>query len=655
MRILSEFFRKYTLKDWLIIVSLIIVYFVSGKLGLRLAFLNESVSPVWAPTGIAIAAFLLLGFRTWPAILIGAFLVNFTTTGGIITSLFIAAGNTLEGLIGAALSKRFIGKGNIFNKPGNIFKYLVFAGMFATAVSAYIGTTSLWLSGLTTWEEYSSVWFTWWFGDMGGAFLVAPFLILWVTDRQFPKNIYQAIEVTLAFLLLFWLAYGIFLQSSPELVIRTIIVFIFLPVFVWIAFRFGPRETSTALLILYIMAAIGTLQGTGPFVRETPTQSLLVIQIFMGIMFIGKMPLAASALQIKESEEKYKKLISTSPDAILVTDLTGIIQVIDEQVLRQYGFKSESEIVGKSGFMLVANEDLKKTQDALAEIIKNGKMSNIEYTSVRKDGSTFYTSANASLILNTRGRPEGVIIVARDVTKEKELDNAKSEFFALAAHKLRAPLSAIHWNIELMLSDKGSEALSETFKQKLSDIYKSNQQLVKLVKNLLDISKIDQGMLANEPEKVDVIKIIENVITDMRALADRKSVTITLKKESDIAPIFLDPNLFSEMIVNLISNAIKYNKEKGEVTILVADRTNNLYLEISDTGIGIPPEEKDKVFNKFYRTATAKQLDPEGVGVGLFMIKSYLENIGGKIWFESPTRNGPGTIFYIEIPKKRIL
>lgn len=650
MRILSEFLRRYTLKDWLVIAGVITVYFIVGKLGLRLAFLNASVTPMWAPTGIAIAALLLFGQRVWPAIIVGAFLVNFSTTGGIITSLCIAIGNTLEAVLGAWFTKRFIGKNNFFNHPAHVFKYLVFTGMIATAVSAYVGTTSLLWSGLTTWQEYASIWFTWWFGDMGGALLVAPFLLLWATDRQLFKNIYHALEAILAFLLLFWLAYGIFLQFSPELVIKTIVVFIFIPLFVWIAFRFGPRETSTALLILCVMAAVGTLHGKGPFVRETLTQSLLVIQVFMGIMFVGNMPLAAAAFQLKENEEKYKKLISTSPDSIFVTDLNGVIQVIDQQVLKQFGFENENEIIGKSGFSLIATEDHQKTQAALAEVIRTGEVSNVEYMSVRKDGSRFYTSSNASLILNTRGRPEGVMIVARDVTKEKELDKAKSDFFALAAHQLRAPLSAIHWNIELILNDKANTVLPDSFKKKLNDIYKSNQRLVQLVKNLLDVSKIEQGVLPNNPVSVEVAELVQSVINDLKAAAEKKLVTIELKQEGEIGSIFVDPDRFREMMVNLITNAIKFNREKGHIVISLVRKNDVLHLEISDNGIGIPAEAQDKIFSKFYRTQAAKQIDPEGTGIGLFMSKLYVAKIGGKIWFESPTKSGNGTVFYIELP-----
>src|SRR5258705_7258938 len=145
-----------------ILASLTIVYFAAGKLGLGLAYIHASASAVWPPTGIALAAFLLLGNRIWPAILLGAFLVNLSTAGTVATSIAIAAGNTLEGLIGAYLVNRFAGGCGAFENVRNVVRFVVFAAVIATSISATIGTTTLAIAGLAPWTAYGRIWLTWW-------------------------------------------------------------------------------------------------------------------------------------------------------------------------------------------------------------------------------------------------------------------------------------------------------------------------------------------------------------------------------------------------------------------------------------------------------------------------------------------------------------
>src|SRR5919197_1219559 len=159
------------------------VYVLAGKLGLTLAFVHASASAVWAPTGIALAATLLLGYHVWPALFLGAFLVNVTTAGSVWTSLAIAGGNTLEGLLGAFLVRRFANGPKVFDRARDVFTFAALAGLGSTAVSATVGVASLSLGGYASWERFATIWLTWWSGDVAGARVVAPVLILWGMDR----------------------------------------------------------------------------------------------------------------------------------------------------------------------------------------------------------------------------------------------------------------------------------------------------------------------------------------------------------------------------------------------------------------------------------------------------------------------------------------
>jgi signal transduction histidine kinase len=282
------------------LLALTAAYFLAGKLGLALALVHASASTVWPPTGIALAAFLVLGRSVWPAILAGAFFVNVTTEGNAATSLGIAVGNTLEGLAGAWLVARFAGGTAAFDHPHQVFKFLTLAGLLATAAtSPTIGVTSLCLGGFAEWSEYGRIWLAWWLGDVGGAVVVAPPLVLWARAPRPAWTRAQALELLALALLVAGLgaiAFGV-LETPPGE--RRPLSFLCLPLTIWAAFRFGPRETASAVLLLSGIAIWGTLRGTGPFPGEREHEALLILQLFLGVVSATSLLLAAVVAQLR--------------------------------------------------------------------------------------------------------------------------------------------------------------------------------------------------------------------------------------------------------------------------------------------------------------------------------------------------------------------
>src|SRR5437764_11381835 len=171
-----------------------VVYFIAGKLGLMLASLHASASPVWPAAGIALAALLVLGYRVWPAIFVGAFLVNVTPAGSVATSLAIASGNTLEAVCGAWLVNRLAGGITVFDRPQGVFKFGL-AAVVSTIIGPAFGVTSLALCGFADWANYGPIWLTWWLGDTTGDLLIAPLIILWSIPSTRCLNRREAVEV----------------------------------------------------------------------------------------------------------------------------------------------------------------------------------------------------------------------------------------------------------------------------------------------------------------------------------------------------------------------------------------------------------------------------------------------------------------------------
>jgi integral membrane sensor domain MASE1 len=197
------------------VLALAIIYFLAGKFGLSLAFVNASASAVWPPTGISLAALLLFGYRLWPGIFVGAFLVNIATQGSVATSLGIAAGNTLEALAATWLVSRFAGGPKFFERVRTIFKFIALAALLSTVVSATIGVTTLWLGGFAVWEEYSTVWLTWWIGDASSNLIIAPLLVIWARRPFLHFSPKQILEIAVVFGIAFLFGVVIFLGGIP--------------------------------------------------------------------------------------------------------------------------------------------------------------------------------------------------------------------------------------------------------------------------------------------------------------------------------------------------------------------------------------------------------------------------------------------------------
>jgi signal transduction histidine kinase/ActR/RegA family two-component response regulator len=298
----------------LALVALTVLYFLAGKLGLRLAFVHASASPVWPPAGIALATVLLLGYRTWPAIFLGAFLVNVTTAGNVATSLAIGAGNTLEALCGAWLVNRFANGTSAFERAQDVFKF-AFAAVTSAVISPSIGVTSLVLVGYADWANYAPIWTTWWLGDATGDLIFAPVLILWGVRPRWRWNGKKDLEVGLILLLLVVVGeviFGGWFSINAE---NYPVAFVCGPILIWMAFRMSQRETATGIFILSAIAIWGTLRNFGPFVMETENQSLLILQSSTAVLTLTAMALAAAMAERRRVEaalEAQKSLVEAA-------------------------------------------------------------------------------------------------------------------------------------------------------------------------------------------------------------------------------------------------------------------------------------------------------------------------------------------------------
>lgn len=286
--------RPERLLPALITLAVAAVYFAAGKAGLALAEVHPSATAIWPPTGIALAALLVFGYRVWPGILVGAFLVNVTTAGTPVTSAAIAVGNTLEGLAGAWLIQRFAGGARAYASAPGVFKAAILGGFVATSLSATVGVVTLVVSGLAI-ADAPRVWLTWWLGDAGGALVVAPALVLWLRGPRPAWSAARAVEGFVVIVALVGAAGVAFAGLAPVGLRNAPFAFLFLPPLLWAAYRFGPWGASTSTLLIAAIAIPGTLAGFGTFALLTAYESLLFLQLFIAVLSVSALALGAEA------------------------------------------------------------------------------------------------------------------------------------------------------------------------------------------------------------------------------------------------------------------------------------------------------------------------------------------------------------------------
>ena len=318
-------------KRALVLFGLAALYFAAGLLGMRLAFLNSSATPVWPSAGIALAGFLILGTRVWPAILLGAFFVNFTAAGALVPSAGIAISNTLEGLIGAFLVNRYANGRECFGRPADIIRFAAITAAISTPVSATCGVTILSLTGLARWSDYSSIWLTWWLGDAAGAMVVTPVLILWSKPARSLWRRHQLVEAAVLLVSLLVMSQLVFGGLFPDK--NYPLDFLCLPFLLWAALRFEPREAAAAVLLLAGVAIWGSLWGYGPFVRPSQNESLLLLQAFMGVASVMTLSIAAVVSARRRATDQLRLLTITDPLTGLA-NYRQLISVLESEIRR---------------------------------------------------------------------------------------------------------------------------------------------------------------------------------------------------------------------------------------------------------------------------------------------------------------------------------
>ncbi len=354
---------------------------------------------------------------------------------------------------------------------------------------------------------------------------------------------------------------------------------------------------------------------------------------------------------INELKNRSEAILNSIGDAVFAISTTGEIVTFNNAAAEISGIL-KTDALGKnfrSVVNFISEKTGEKSSDFITEAIEQKKViiALNKLAIVSKENKIIPVNPTASPVINNEGKTIGCVVIFRDVTEERSIDKAKSEFVMIASHQLRTPLTVMKWSLESLFATDLSP-LTKTQKDRLNESYLATNRMSDLVDSLLNASRLDIDTIDIQPERVQLQSFMNSLITEHLQVISQKGLTLTQNYDPTIKSLFVDKKLFGIVIGNLLSNAIKYSKLSGKIFLSFKKQAGKVVFKISDTGIGIPKEQQHKVFEKMFRADNAINLDPSGSGLGLYIAKSIITKGGGDIWFESSEN---GTTFYISLPE----
>jgi PAS domain S-box-containing protein len=666
-------------------VLLSAVYIAAGRLSLLLAFANANASPVWPPTGLAIGALLVLGVRAWPAIALGAFVVNLTNSGNLVAALIIAAGNTLEAVAATWLILRYARGRAAFNSTRHVLRFVAIAAG-ASTIAASIGTATVVAMGLGPAAEAGNIWLTWWLGDAVGAIVVAPLIVLW--DR---RPLLSDVSIRIGEVIGLVAAIGVvsFAVFSPWPRGRPDYPFILVPVLLWSAFRFGAWITALGSACIVVIAVDGTLRGWGPFRRESPNESLLLLQAFVGLTTTMMLSVAAEVSRRRTVERDLRVLNDRLERKVM--SRTDELQKANERLIeaqdvahmgswewdvganrvwwsdgmyRIYGIAPGTFIGYETFLERVHPDDRPTAHETVSRALADARPFTFDHRIVRADGTIRVIHANGRVICDAVSRPVRMVGTGLDITERKEAEEAralliheqarrqeaeetsraKDQFLAVLSHELRTPLNAaLGWAHMMRELPRDAPAT----RQAVDIIYRNLLIQSRLVSDILDVSRITQGALTVEKAPVDLAAIISSAMEMVGESARARNIALEARSQSPVS-LLGDAKRLEQVFWNLLSNGVRFGREGGFVRVESAVENGTVRITVEDNGPGIDPAFLPHVFEPFRQADGSPRRAHDGLGLGLSIARHLVELHGGSV--AAANRPGGGAVLTVTLP-----
>jgi signal transduction histidine kinase len=638
-----------------LILATAAAYFAAAGIGLRLAFEAQQVTLVWPTTGVALAALLLLGRDVWPGIALGAFAANAFANEPLPTAAGIAFGNTLEAVFAAWALTR-LGVVPSLHRLRDVLALIVCAALASTLLSAVIGVICLCATGVQPWSAAGSLLLTWWIGDAISDLVVAPLILVWsdvfrrpVDRRRLPEGAALLVATVLVGLAV--------LAGPPAMGGREYpLHYLVFPAVVLAALRTHQPGATAATAVVWVLAIASTLRGLGPFALATPHDSLLMLQLFMGVVSCTGLLLGAAIAERDTAERRRAadfRTLEVSEQRLRLALDTGRMSVWDWDVL------PSGELGGEFGPFLacVHPEDQERVATTIQSSLERRSRYELEYRNLGPDGGVRWIAASGTVLGDSAGRTVRMIGIGVDVTEPRRLqealqeraaelvdaDRRKDEFLAMLAHELRNPLAPLRTSLELLgLGVEGRDRFLEMAERQV-------RHLVRLVDDLLDVSRITRGKITLRREPVLLADVVERAVEQSRSHIDARGQTLTVSLPREELRVEADLVRLVQVVGNLLSNATKYTPASGSIWVTAERLGEEVVLRVRDTGVGLTPELLPRVFELFVQGDAGLDRTRGGLGIGLTLVRALVELHGGRVAATS-AGVGLGSEFVVYLP-----
>jgi PAS domain S-box-containing protein len=654
--------------------------YASSKIRVLVPIVQQRVTMLWPPAGIALAAVLLGGSWVWPGIALGSLLVSFSTGTPPVAAVIIAAGNTLGALAGGWLLRR-VDFHNGLERVRDVLALLIFGVVVSPLINTVVGTAALNLAWQVPSESVVRSALSWWLGDAMGILLVAPVLLTCYGLELARPRWERALEAAALGLFLLFVGELTLTSWSAIPFVHPPLAFTLLPFLVWGALRFGPRGAAAVTFLAVGIGFWATTKGLSPFALGTVEERLMYLYSYAVVAVVTSMLLAAVFAERKRaeegarhSEERLRLSLDAGRCGVWDWDVAGQRLSWSEEVFVIHGIPPESFRGRLEDFSSAVHpEDAGRVEAAILRALDGREDYQMEFRIVRPDGEVRWIHTKGRAVHDEQGRPLRMLGAMLDVTDRHEAEEeharllaresearaeaeaanrAKDRFLAALSHELRTPLTPV---LATTSSLAGDESLPARVRRQLDVIRRNVELEARLIDDLLDLTRIARGKLDLRMEVTDVRKVIEHTI---EIACEREMAAGRLRVVTELEPedhrLWADPSRLTQVLWNLLSNAVKFTPAGGTITVRSCPEPDRLVLQVSDTGVGIDSEVMPYIFEAFEQGRMRGPRRTGGLGLGLAISKAITEMHGGTLSVASDG-HGRGATFTLSLPRGRDL
>jgi signal transduction histidine kinase len=626
-------------RDVVLFVVVSGAYVGAAKLGLSLDVSHGVITPVWAPSGIALAALLILGVRFWPAVALGAFVANATSDASLGVAAGITVGNTAAAVAGAFLVRR-IGFTPALDRIRSVLALVVGGALLSTTISATNGVTVLTIADATE-DPYGTAWVLWWFGDAIGVLMVAPVILVLYASRHIRPGHWQLVEGLAVLAAVAATSAIVFLEGAWRY------PYLIFPLLLWAALRFRQVGAASASFLVGAIGTWGAVDGTIPLGGDTATEDVQLAQALFAVVVVSLLVLAATLAEREAGREALAQTAARLGEAQSMAhigswewNLRHQTITWSDELYRVFGLDPGTTALSQGTILeRVHPDDLAMVKEAVEGALASRQPFAVEYRVVRPDQTERIVSGRGRVLMDG-DEPATMVGTAQDVTEQRHVERLREDILSAVSHELRTPLTSV-LGFALTLEERRSELDQETIDEIVADIAQAARRLERLLADLLDIERLRLGHTVVRREPVDVGDLIRRVVADYPLGGRVVSIT------GGPVAANVDGSKLERIVDNLVMNAAKHTPPGGPIDIRVDARGHDLLLVVEDEGPGIADEYKVEVFETFNRGPNVASMTP-GAGIGLALVSRFAAIHGGRTWVEDAP--GGGASFHVLIP-----